>query len=186
MSQHRVSSAEFQVHCLGSSADLGALRRSLEARGMVSRARLTPAVQAVVADHTVADDHPVLAAARELGIEILDPSQAVDRLLSRRSSRRHAAAVPVGRTSTRPPSRLPTIAIVVLALVGALVMLGVVGALVQPDAAPPRAPEPVNEMVRNDPAEAGNPVEPATGVHQGVVSVRPVKPVPINGKQRKH
>jgi hypothetical protein len=122
MSQDRVSSAEFQVHCLGSSADLGALRRSLEARGMVSRSRLTPAVQAVVADSTVPADHPTLLAARELGIEILDPAEAIDRLLT----------VPGRPRRWTPPPRVPgssMITVTVLVLAGVLTLLGFVGVL---------------------------------------------------------
>ena len=82
MSLQAVDSAEFQVHYVGNSAELAALRRSLEARGAVTRARLTPAVHAVVADTTVPDDHPTLQSARDLGIEVLTPAEAIDRLLT--------------------------------------------------------------------------------------------------------
>jgi hypothetical protein len=129
VSQDRVDSAEFQVHCLGSSADLGALRRSLEARGVVSRSRLTPAVQVVVADSTVPADHPTLIAARELGIEVIDPSEAIDRLLS----------VPGPATRRNPPppvSRTPLITLTVLVLISVLTLLGVLGALVDTGNAP--------------------------------------------------
>lgn len=123
MSQDRVDSAEFQVHCLGNSADLAALRRSLEARGVVSRSRLTPAVQVVVADSTVPPNHPTLVAARELGIEILDPSEAIDRLL--------ATPSPVKRRIQPPPvSRPPLITLTVLVLVSVLALLGVASALI--------------------------------------------------------
>jgi hypothetical protein len=126
VSQHRADSAEFQVHCLGNSADLGALRRSLEARGVVSRSRLTPAVQAVVADSTVPADHPTLISARELGIEVLDPSEAIDRLL--------ATPGPASRRNPTPPvSNTPLITLTVLVLISVLTMLGVVGALIDSD-----------------------------------------------------
>jgi len=121
VAQDRGESAEIQVHCLGNSADLGALRRSLEARGVVSRSRLTPAVQIVVADATVPADHPTLVAARELGIEVLDPAEAIDRLLTA-----------PGRTRWTPPPRAvraPLITLAVLAVVGMLAFLGFVGAM---------------------------------------------------------
>lgn len=116
-------SAEFQVHCLGNSADLGALRRSLEARGVVSRSRLTPAVGVVVADSTVSADHPTLVTARELGIEVLQPSEAVDRLLSAPSRARERPPHP-------PASRTSAITFTVIVLVSLLALLGFVGAIV--------------------------------------------------------
>ena len=116
-------SAEFQVHCLGNSADLGALRRSLEARGVVSRSRLTPAVGVVVADSTVPADHATLVAARELGIEVLQPSEAVDRLLSVVGRARE-------RTPLPPASRTPAITLTVIVLVSLLALLGFFGAVI--------------------------------------------------------
>jgi hypothetical protein len=82
MSRRAVDSGEFQVHYLGSSAELAALRRALEARGAVTRARLTPAVRVVVADPGVPADHPTLLAAHELGIEVLTTAEATERLLA--------------------------------------------------------------------------------------------------------
>lgn len=128
MSSHGMHSTELQVHYLGSSADLSALRRSMEARGVVSRVRLTPLVTAVVADPEVPFDHPTILAARELGIEVFSPAQAFDRLLSvttRRDNR--AAQLPVAST--------PLITIAVLVLVGVIALLGWLGAL--GDKAPP-------------------------------------------------
>ena len=87
MSPHQMRSAEVQVHYLGSSAELAAVRRSLEARGVVSRSRLTPGVAAVVADPNVPEDHPTLVAARVLGIEVLTPATAVNTLLAARGQR---------------------------------------------------------------------------------------------------
>ena len=121
MSSHRVHSAEFQVHYLGNSADLAALRRSMEARGVVSRSRLTPGVVAVVADTSVPLDHPTLAAARELGIDVLRPAQAIDRLLAAPAQRQRLAQLPVAST--------PLITITVLLLIGVLALLGFVGVL---------------------------------------------------------
>lgn len=71
---------ELQVVYVGSSAELGALRRSMEAHGMVTRTRLTPAVDAVVADPGVPADHPTLRAAKSLGIPVLQPAEAVEQL----------------------------------------------------------------------------------------------------------
>lgn len=123
VTQHRVESAELQVHCLGNSADLGALRRSLEARGFVSRSRLTPTVQLVVADFTVRADHPTLVAARELGIEILDPVAAVDRLLG--ASGRTPRWAPPQRAT-----RTPMMTLTVLLIVGFLALLGFLSAMI--------------------------------------------------------
>jgi hypothetical protein len=110
------------VHYLGSSADLAALRRSLEARGAVSRSRLTPSVTAVVADSTAPADHPTLVTAHELGIEVYDVPRAMDQLL----------AVPIrraARTVPLPVASTPLITVTVLVLAGVLALLGVVAAL---------------------------------------------------------
>jgi len=123
MSQDRVDTDELQVHCLGSSADLGALRRSLEARGVVSRSRLTPAVRAVIADSTVPDDHPTLITARDLGIDILDPAEAFERLLS----------APGRPKRWTPPAQIPRSSmtiVTVLILIGVLAVLGFIGVMV--------------------------------------------------------
>lgn len=71
---------QLQVVYVGSSAALGALRRSMEAHGMVTRTRLTPAVDAVVADPGVPTDHPTLRAANSLGIPVLQPAEAIEKL----------------------------------------------------------------------------------------------------------
>ena len=62
---------------VGSSVDLGALRRLMEAHGAVTRSRLTPAVAVVIADSSVPPDHPTVRAAATLGIPVLDPSEAI-------------------------------------------------------------------------------------------------------------
>lgn len=123
MSSEVIDPAEYQVHYLGSSADLVAVRRSLEARGVVSRSRLTPTVAAVVADDSVPLDHATLLTARELGIEVLEPAQAIDRLLAA-PARRPVRAVPLPVTS---PRLVATAVLVLLGLVAALGFSGVFG-----------------------------------------------------------
>jgi hypothetical protein len=113
--------AEFQVHYLGSSADLITVRRALEARGVVSRSRLTPGVAAVVADPTVPPDHPTLVTARKIGIDIVAPAHAMDHLLADQSQRQWPGSRPVTNT--------PLITIMVLVLIGVIALLGFVGAL---------------------------------------------------------
>jgi hypothetical protein len=122
VSSQRKHSAEFQVHYLGSSADLAALRRSMEARGAVSRSRLTPTVTAVVADTTVPANHPTLLAAHELGIDVFEPAQAIDRLLALPARVRP-------RPMPLPVASTPLITVTVLVLVGVLALLGFVGVL---------------------------------------------------------
>jgi hypothetical protein len=119
VSPHQAHSAEFQGHYLGSSADLAALRRSLEARGVVSRSRLTPTVTAVVADASVPLDHPTRLAAQNLGIDVLTPAQAIDQLLAAPVQRQRQAPLPVAST--------PLITITVLILLGLLVLIGYLG-----------------------------------------------------------
>jgi hypothetical protein len=119
VSSHREHSAEFQVHYLGSSADLTAVRRSMEARGVVSRARLTPSVSAIVADAGVPSNHPTLVAARELGIEVFRPAEAIDRLMAVSPRPAPPRQMPVAST--------PLITLTVLVLVGVLALLGLIG-----------------------------------------------------------
>lgn len=113
---------------LGSSADLGALRRSLEAHGAVTRTRLTPEVAVVVADATVRADHPTLRAATTLGVRVLDPAQAIDQL-AERSSRPDPGVGHAGLS----PSGGPVIAGTIAALVTVLTLLAVLGAVLRPD-----------------------------------------------------
>lgn len=80
MGRHEGARPQLQVVYVGSSAALGALRRSMEAHGMVTRTRLTPAVDAVVADPEVPPDHPSLRAADSLGIPVLRPDEAIEQL----------------------------------------------------------------------------------------------------------
>ncbi|MGH3911722.1 MAG: hypothetical protein ACRDRM_12935 [Pseudonocardiaceae bacterium] len=80
MGRHEEAQRQLQVLYLGSSAALGALRRSMEAHGTVTRTRLTPAVNAVVADPGIPADHPTMRAADSLGIPVLAPAEAIEQL----------------------------------------------------------------------------------------------------------
>jgi hypothetical protein len=60
-------------------------------------------------------------AARELGIDVLRPAQAIDRLLTTPAQRQRPAQLPVAST--------PLITIAVLVLIGLLALLGFVGVL---------------------------------------------------------
>jgi UDP-N-acetylmuramoylalanine-D-glutamate ligase len=73
---HAVTEDPLHVLYVGSSADLGALRRQMEAHGAVTRSRLTPAVTLVVADPSIPANHPTVRAASTLGIPVLEPAQA--------------------------------------------------------------------------------------------------------------
>ena len=53
MGSHAATEDPMHVLYVGSSADLGALRRLMEAHGAVTRSRLTPAVTLVVADPSI-------------------------------------------------------------------------------------------------------------------------------------
>lgn len=76
MGSHAATEDPLHVLYVGSSADLGALRRLMEAHGAVTRSRLTPAVTVVVADPSIPADHPTVRAANTLGIPVLEPAQA--------------------------------------------------------------------------------------------------------------
>ena len=108
MGRHEEVRPQRQVLYLGSSAALGALRRSLEAHGTVTRTRLTPAVDAVIADPEVPSDHPTLRAADSLGIPVLEPAVAAEQLAEWTGRPDPAPAAPErGRSawSFRPGSR---------------------------------------------------------------------------------
>ena len=77
MGRHTATQDPVHVLYLGSSADIGALRRLLEAHGAVTRSRLTPAVTVVVADSSVPADHPTVRAAGMLGIPVMEPAEAM-------------------------------------------------------------------------------------------------------------
>ncbi|MGH4017370.1 MAG: hypothetical protein ACRDSL_26285 [Pseudonocardiaceae bacterium] len=80
MGRHEDAQKQLQVLYLGNSAALGALRRSMEAHGAVTRTRLTPALDAVVADPSVPADHPTVRAADSLGIPVLRLDEAIEQL----------------------------------------------------------------------------------------------------------
>lgn len=126
---------------LGSSADLDALRRSLEAHGAVTRARLTPQVAVVVADPTVAAAHPTRRAAATLGVPVLDPVEAFDRLAGRasRPDPRASRPVLVGAGG-------PVIAGTIVTLVTVLVLLSVIGSVSRPDEVSQRVPLPAETV----------------------------------------
>lgn len=108
MGRHEGVRQPLQVLYLGSSAALGALRRSLEAHGAVTRTRLTPAVDAVVADPDVPSDHPTARSADSLGIPVLHPAEAAEQLAGWLGRPDPAPAVPERSRSSwsfRPGSR---------------------------------------------------------------------------------
>ena len=77
MGRHAATQDPLHVLYVGSSADLGALRRLMEAHGAVTRSRLTPAVAVVIADPSIPADHPTVRAAATLGIPVLEPGEAI-------------------------------------------------------------------------------------------------------------
>lgn len=50
----------------------------MEAHGIVTRSRLTPVLDAVIADPSIAADHPTVLAANSLGIPVLTPAEAIE------------------------------------------------------------------------------------------------------------
>ncbi|MGH3980756.1 MAG: hypothetical protein ACRDRZ_17445 [Pseudonocardiaceae bacterium] len=115
-----------QILYLGSSADLGALRRSMEAHGTVTRTRLTPEVAAVVADDTVRSDHPTVKAAGTLGVPVLDRTEAIAQLAGW-MARPLPAASPAGSPAPRRAAHV--IAATIAVLVTVLAVLAVLGLL---------------------------------------------------------
>jgi hypothetical protein len=77
LGRHAATQDPLHVLYVGSSADLGALRRLMEAHGAVTRSRLTPAVTVVIADPSVPADHPTVRAAGSLGIPVMEPAEAI-------------------------------------------------------------------------------------------------------------
>jgi hypothetical protein len=80
--RHTATQDPLHVLYLGSSAGLGALRRSMEAHGAVTRSRLTPAVAVVIADAPIPADHPTVRAAATLGIPVMEPAEAITQFAS--------------------------------------------------------------------------------------------------------
>jgi hypothetical protein len=105
VSRHAATQDPLHVLYLGSSADLGALRRVMEAHGAVTRSRITPAVAVVIADSSVPADHPALRTADTLGIPIMKPAEAINQLASWRS---HPQSSPPPAESRPVPSRSAT------------------------------------------------------------------------------
>lgn len=135
----RQAGAQDRLHVLyvGNSADLGALRRSLEAHGAITRTRLNPEVAVVVADTTVAADHPTLRAAATLHIRVLDPVRAIDEFAGW-PSRPDPGPGDLGLS----PTGAPVIAGTIAALVAVLTLLAVLGAVLRPDEVSQRTPLP--------------------------------------------
>lgn len=150
MSRQAGAQDRLQVLYLGSSADLDALRRSMEAHGAVTRARLTPQVAVMVADATVAADHPTRNAAGALGIPVLDPAQAFDQLAGWAyrpdPDVRRAAASPAGGS---------LIAGSIATLVVVLALLAVLGSVLRSDEVGQRLPS-STEISRPTPAPGQN------------------------------
>lgn len=82
---------------VGSSADLGALRRLMEAHGAVTRSRLTPEVTVVIADASVPADHPAMRSARTLGIPVMAPAEAMVHYASWRTRTEPTRPAPIPR-----------------------------------------------------------------------------------------
>ena len=104
MGRHAATQDPVHVLYLGTSADLGALRRMMEAHGAVTRSRLTPAVTVVVADRSVPADHPTLRAAGTLGIPVMEPAEAIVQYASWRT---HTDSQPVAGARRAWPFRRP-------------------------------------------------------------------------------
>ncbi|MGB8227531.1 MAG: BRCT domain-containing protein [Pseudonocardiaceae bacterium] len=100
MGRHAATGDPLHVLYVGSSADLGALRRLMEAHGAVTRSRLTPAVTVVVADPSIPADHPTVRAAGTLGIPVMEPAQAIVQFAGWRS--RSDSILPAPATPWRP------------------------------------------------------------------------------------
>jgi hypothetical protein len=83
--RHAAAQDPLHVLYIGSSADLGALRRMMEAHGAVTRARLTPEVSVVVVDRSVPANHPTILAAGSLGIPVMEPAEAIAQYASWRN-----------------------------------------------------------------------------------------------------
>ncbi len=85
MSRHAATQDPLHVLYLGNSAELGALRRLMEAHGAVTRSRLTPAVAVVIADPSVPADHPTRRIAASLDIPVMGPGEAIVQFASWRT-----------------------------------------------------------------------------------------------------
>ncbi|MGH3768106.1 MAG: hypothetical protein ACRDS0_12525 [Pseudonocardiaceae bacterium] len=97
MGRHAATQDPLHVLYIGSSADLGALRRLMEAHGAVTRSRLTPEVSVVVVDHSVPTNHPTILAAGSLGIPVMQPADAIAQYASWRTRAKPAPPPPSAR-----------------------------------------------------------------------------------------
>ncbi|MGH3686693.1 MAG: hypothetical protein ACRDRU_11375 [Pseudonocardiaceae bacterium] len=104
MGRHTAAQDPLHVLYLGSSAELGALRRVMEAHGAITRSRLTPAVAVVVAESSVPAHHPTLRAANTLGIPVMEPAEAAVQFAAWRGYTQSPLAEP---RSPAAPSRPP-------------------------------------------------------------------------------
>lgn len=108
MSHHAATQDPLHVMYVGSSADLGTLRRLMEAHGAVTRCRLTPRVAVVIADSSVPADHPTVRTAGTLGIPVVEASEAIVQFTDWRSrSKGSLSASPIGRPLSAPPTGCP-------------------------------------------------------------------------------
>ncbi|MGH3828767.1 MAG: hypothetical protein ACRDQX_16590 [Pseudonocardiaceae bacterium] len=91
---------------VGNSADLGALRRLMEAHGAVTRSRLTPEVIVVIADSSVPAGHPAVRDAGTLDIPVMSPAEAIVQFAHWRS---HKETTPWrSHTEIESPTQLDT------------------------------------------------------------------------------
>ncbi|MGB8202822.1 MAG: hypothetical protein WCF33_24585 [Pseudonocardiaceae bacterium] len=103
MSHHAAAQDPLHVLYVGSSPDLGTLRRLMEARGAVTRCRLTPRVAVVIADSSVPADHPTVRTAGTLGIPVMEAAEAIVQFADWRSRGRGSLpAPPTGRPLPAP------------------------------------------------------------------------------------
>lgn len=126
--RHLAGDEAVQLLYVGNSADMAALRRSMEAHGAVTRSRLSPAVSAVVADRDTPTDHPMLQAAHSIGVEVLEPLLAVDVLPTGAAGR--------ATVGTAQRSWAPMIAAVIVGLLAVLAVLGAFGSVAGSDPQP--------------------------------------------------
>lgn len=95
MGRHATTQEPLHVLYVGNSADLGALRRLMEAHGAITRSRLTPEVTVVIADSSVPAGHPAVRDAGTLDIPVMAPAEAIVQFADWRS-----------RTEIEPPTHL--------------------------------------------------------------------------------
>ena len=101
--RHAATQDPLHVLYVGSSADLGALRRLMEAHGAVTRCRLTPEVAVVIAGPSVSVDHPTVRAAGTLGIPVMEPAEAIVQFAGWRSRTEARLPAPLAVTELPAP-----------------------------------------------------------------------------------